>query len=114
MPRFILQRSLYEVRYRSEITSSRACKADGAEQVRERPSKVYSWPAFILANILVEIPYQVLLSILVYVCYYYPVFGFVFLLNRVCITSAADRLQYSVFRASGSDHALLYSDLYLC
>ncbi|KAH7382111.1 ABC-transporter [Pyrenochaeta sp. MPI-SDFR-AT-0127] len=55
MPRFILQRSLYEV--------------------RERPSKVYSWAAFILANIIVEIPYQIFLSILVYACYYYPVFG---------------------------------------
>ncbi|KAH7067711.1 ABC-2 type transporter-domain-containing protein [Paraphoma chrysanthemicola] len=55
MPRFVLQRSLYEV--------------------RERPSKVYSWIAFILANIIVEIPYQILLSVLVYSCYYYPVLG---------------------------------------
>lgn len=39
MPRFILQRDLYEV--------------------RERPSKAYSWRAFLLANIFVEIPYQV-------------------------------------------------------
>ncbi|OQV04384.1 hypothetical protein CLAIMM_09274 [Cladophialophora immunda] len=55
MPRFVMQRSLYEV--------------------RERPSKIYSWIAFILANIIVETVYQVLLGILVFACYYYPVFG---------------------------------------
>ncbi|PVH71205.1 putative ABC multidrug transporter, partial [Cadophora sp. DSE1049] len=54
MPRFIVQRSLYEV--------------------RERPSKVYSWVAFILANIIVEIPYQIVLGILAYACYYYAIF----------------------------------------
>ncbi|RAL58705.1 hypothetical protein DID88_003062 [Monilinia fructigena] len=42
MPRFILQRDLYEF--------------------RERPSKTYSWKAFIIANIAVEIPYQILLA----------------------------------------------------
>ena len=36
MPRFVTQRSLYEV--------------------RERPSKAYSWGAFMFANIIVEIP----------------------------------------------------------
>lgn len=46
MPRFVTQRDLYEV--------------------RERPSKAYSWKAFLIANIAVEIPYQVLLGILVY------------------------------------------------
>ncbi|KAL4814376.1 ABC-2 type transporter-domain-containing protein [Aspergillus spinulosporus] len=55
MPLFITQRSLYEV--------------------RERPSKAYSWKAFLIANILVEIPYQVLMGILTFVCYYYPVVG---------------------------------------
>lgn len=55
MPRFITQRSLYEI--------------------RERPSKVYSWAAFIFANILVEIPYQVLLGTMVFGTYFYPVFG---------------------------------------
>ena len=55
MPRFITQRSLYEV--------------------RERPSKAYSWAAFLIANIFVEIPYQMLLGILVYASYYYPTFG---------------------------------------
>ncbi|KAL4738230.1 ABC-2 type transporter-domain-containing protein [Aspergillus similis] len=55
MPLFITQRSLYEV--------------------RERPSKAYSWKAFLIANILVEIPYQVLMGILTFACYYYPVAG---------------------------------------
>ncbi|KAH7186610.1 ABC-2 type transporter-domain-containing protein [Fusarium oxysporum] len=39
-PLFITQRSLYEV--------------------RERPSKAYSWKAFIIANVIVEIPYQII------------------------------------------------------
>lgn len=55
MPRFVTQRSLYEV--------------------RERPSKAYSWAAFLLANILVELPYQFFLGVLVFASYYYPVFG---------------------------------------
>ncbi|CAI6337086.1 unnamed protein product [Periconia digitata] len=54
-PLFITQRSLYEV--------------------RERPSKSYSWKAFILANIVVEIPYQIVAGILLWACYYYPVVG---------------------------------------
>ncbi|KZF18984.1 ATP-binding cassette transporter ABC1 [Xylona heveae TC161] len=55
MPRFVSQRLLYEV--------------------RERPSKTYSWSAFITANILVEIPYQILVAIIVFATFYYPVFG---------------------------------------
>ena len=55
MPRFVIQRSLYEV--------------------RERPSKAYSWIAFVIANIFVEIPYQILMGILVFASYYYPTFG---------------------------------------
>ncbi|KAF2087078.1 ATP-binding cassette transporter ABC1 [Saccharata proteae CBS 121410] len=55
MPLFITQRSLYEV--------------------RERPSKAYSWKAFLIANITVEIPYQIVTGILVYACYYYAVNG---------------------------------------
>jgi ATP-binding cassette, subfamily G (WHITE), member 2, PDR len=55
MPHFITQRSLYEV--------------------RERPSKAYSWKAFLIANILVEIPYQVVTGILVWACTYFPVTG---------------------------------------
>ncbi|PLB49697.1 ATP-binding cassette transporter [Aspergillus steynii IBT 23096] len=55
MPIFVTQRSLYEV--------------------RERPSKAYSWKAFLIANITVEIPYQIIMGILTFACYYYPVVG---------------------------------------
>ncbi|KAL0259352.1 hypothetical protein SLS55_005088 [Diplodia seriata] len=55
MPLFLTQRSLYEV--------------------RERPSKAYSWRAFLTANIAVELPYQVLVGILVWASYLYAVAG---------------------------------------
>ncbi|EEH23444.2 hypothetical protein PABG_05655 [Paracoccidioides brasiliensis Pb03] len=55
MPRFVTQRSLFEV--------------------RERPSRTYGWKAFLLANIIVEIPYQILLGIVVWASLYFPVFG---------------------------------------
>lgn len=54
-PLFITQRSLYEV--------------------RERPSKAYSWKAFIIANVVVEIPYQIITGVLIWACFYYPVVG---------------------------------------
>lgn len=54
-PLFITQRSLYEV--------------------RERPSKAYSWKAFMIANIIVEIPYQIITGILIWACFYFPVVG---------------------------------------
>lgn len=54
-PLFVTQRSLYEV--------------------RERPSKAYSWVAFVIANILVEVPYQIMAGILIWACFYYPVVG---------------------------------------
>jgi ATP-binding cassette subfamily G (WHITE) protein 2 (PDR) len=54
MPRFILQRDLYEV--------------------RERPSKAYSWKAFLIANIFVEIPYQIILGVMVFASYFYPIY----------------------------------------
>jgi len=55
MPLFVTQRSLYEV--------------------RERPSKAYSWKAFLTANIVVEWPYQTLAGILTFATFYYPVVG---------------------------------------
>lgn len=55
MPKFVVQRSLYEV--------------------RERPSKAYSWAAFIIANIVIEIPWQVLAGVVSWACYYFPVYG---------------------------------------
>lgn len=54
-PYFVTQRDLYEV--------------------RERPSKAYSWKAFILAQLVVEIPYQIVSGLLMYACFFYPVVG---------------------------------------
>ncbi|KAM0257790.1 hypothetical protein ACHAPA_011586 [Fusarium lateritium] len=54
-PHFLTQRDLYEV--------------------RERPSKAYSWKAFMIANVLIEVPYQALTGILMFACFYYPVVG---------------------------------------
>ncbi|KAJ5461184.1 uncharacterized protein N7458_002736 [Penicillium daleae] len=53
MPYFVIQRSLYEV--------------------RERPSKVYSWKAFMFSQILVEIPWNTLMAVIMFVCFYYPI-----------------------------------------
>ncbi len=50
-PNYIAQRSLFEA--------------------RERQSKTYSWPAFLLSNILVEIPCNTLMAVLIFVCWYY-------------------------------------------
>ena len=55
MPVFVSQRSLYEG--------------------RERPSKSYSWKAFLIANIIVEIPFMVVMGILTYASYFYAVVG---------------------------------------
>jgi ABC-2 type transporter. len=51
MPNFILQRTLYES--------------------RERPSKIYSWSAFMLSNIIVEIPWNSLAAVLIFLPFYY-------------------------------------------
>ncbi|SPJ89757.1 probable ABC1 transport protein [Fusarium torulosum] len=53
MPQFVIQRSLYEV--------------------RERPSKVYSWKIFMLAQIIVELPWNSLMAVIMYFAWYYPV-----------------------------------------
>ncbi|RYP73544.1 hypothetical protein DL771_003583 [Monosporascus sp. 5C6A] len=53
MPYFVVQRSLYEV--------------------RERPSKVYGWKVFMLAQTFAEIPWNSLMAVLMFVCWYYPV-----------------------------------------
>ncbi|KEQ86373.1 hypothetical protein D6C84_04937 [Aureobasidium pullulans] len=53
MPHFVTQRALYEV--------------------RERPSKTYSWKAFMLSNILVELPWNSLGGIIIFFCFYYPI-----------------------------------------
>lgn len=53
MPNFVTQRALYEV--------------------RERPSKTYSWKAFMFANIIVELPWNSLMAIIIFFCFYYPI-----------------------------------------
>ncbi|KAJ2903503.1 ZEB2-regulated ABC transporter 1 [Zalerion maritima] len=53
MPHFVIQRSLYEV--------------------RERPSKVYGWKVFMLSQIVVELPWNTLMAVIMYFCWYYPV-----------------------------------------
>lgn len=53
MPYFTMQRALYEV--------------------RERPSKAYSWKAFMLASIVVELSWNTLMAAPVFFCWYYPI-----------------------------------------
>ncbi|KAL8420361.1 hypothetical protein RB594_003230 [Gaeumannomyces avenae] len=53
MPHFVIQRDLYEV--------------------RERPSKVYSWKIFMLSQIIVELPWNTLMAVIMFFCWYYPV-----------------------------------------
>ncbi|KAI9732526.1 MAG: hypothetical protein M1834_003861 [Cirrosporium novae-zelandiae] len=53
MPYFVTQRALYEA--------------------RERPSKAYSWKAFMISSIIVEIPWNTLMSVFVFVTWYYPI-----------------------------------------
>lgn len=53
MPHFVTQRALFEA--------------------RERQSKTYSWQAFILTNIIVEIPWNALMAVLIFVSWYYPI-----------------------------------------
>lgn len=52
-PNFLAQRALYEV--------------------RERRSKTFSWQVFMLSNILVELPWNALMGLLVFVTWYYPI-----------------------------------------
>lgn len=53
MPNFVIQRSLYEA--------------------RERPSKAYSWKAFMTANIIIELPWNSLMALIIFTCWYYPI-----------------------------------------
>ena len=52
LPNFVTQRSIYEA--------------------RERPAKTYSWPVFILSNILVELPWNALMAVFIFLAWYYP------------------------------------------
>ena len=42
-------------------------------EVREAPSRTFSWFAFMAAQISSEIPFQFVLGVLAYLCWYYPV-----------------------------------------
>ncbi|KAF2852399.1 ABC transporter-like protein [Plenodomus tracheiphilus IPT5] len=53
VPNFLAQRALYEV--------------------REQRSKTFSWQIFVLSNILVELPWNALMALLVFVSWYYPI-----------------------------------------
>ncbi|KAL5606923.1 hypothetical protein BROUX41_003299 [Berkeleyomyces rouxiae] len=64
-PQFVTQRSLYEV--------------------RERPSKAYSWKVFIISNVIVEIPFQVFTGLLAWCTFYYPVVGVQSSLRQVLV-----------------------------
>jgi ATP-binding cassette subfamily G (WHITE) protein 2 (PDR) len=52
IPFFVTQRNLYEA--------------------RERPSKIFSWKAFVAAQITAEIPWQIVAATLAFFCWYYP------------------------------------------
>ncbi|BGP42684.1 Multidrug resistance protein [Rhodotorula kratochvilovae] len=53
MPQFVKQRESYEV--------------------RERPSRTYSWIIFMLSNIFVELPWNTLMAVIMFFCLYYPI-----------------------------------------
>jgi ATP-binding cassette subfamily G (WHITE) protein 2 (PDR) len=68
MPLFVEQRALYEA--------------------RERPSKAYSWKAFLGALILIEGPWQALMAAIAFFSWYYPI-GFY--RNAIPTDSVAER-----------------------
>ncbi|GEQ70600.1 hypothetical protein JCM33374_g4278 [Metschnikowia sp. JCM 33374] len=41
-------------------------------EVREAPSRTFSWAAFITAQITVEVPFQILIGTIAFFCWYYP------------------------------------------
>ncbi|ERF69401.1 hypothetical protein EPUS_05946 [Endocarpon pusillum Z07020] len=52
MPRFLENRTLYEL--------------------SERPSRTYSWAVFVMSNIISELPWQTLLAVIQFTTWYYP------------------------------------------
>lgn len=53
MPAFIANRDIYEA--------------------RERPSKIYAWPAFLLSAMIIEIPWNSLCAVIQFLCMFYPI-----------------------------------------
>lgn len=41
-------------------------------EARERDSKYYSWKVFITANVIVELTWLSVISVLIFICWYYP------------------------------------------
>ncbi|KAK6455861.1 ABC-2 type transporter-domain-containing protein [Scheffersomyces xylosifermentans] len=66
LPHFKSQRDLYEV--------------------RERPSRTFSWLAFITAQITAEIPWNIFIGTLAFLCWYYPI-GF---FHNAALTGTAE------------------------
>ncbi|KAK7408022.1 Multidrug resistance protein [Neonectria punicea] len=52
LPAFVAQRTMYEA--------------------RERPSKTYSWKAFMISSMLVEAAWNSLMAVLCFICWYFP------------------------------------------
>lgn len=52
LPTFVAARNLYEA--------------------RERPSKIFSWKAFMLSILTAEMPFQIVVGTLAFLCWYYP------------------------------------------
>ena len=42
-------------------------------EVREKPSRIYNWSSFITAHLLVEIPWDLFSSLLLFICWYWAV-----------------------------------------
>lgn len=53
MPYFIIRRKIYEV--------------------RERPSRIYSWKVFIISSIVVELSWNILVAVPMFLSFYYPI-----------------------------------------
>ncbi|KAG2415179.1 hypothetical protein HFD88_006370 [Aspergillus terreus] len=86
MPKFVVQRALYEV--------------------RERPSRVYSWKVFILSPRLVEVPWQVGLGVCSWASFYFSVIG--------PDQSSQPRALVILFIVQSYDHAAIMAQLVVC
>ena len=42
-------------------------------EIRERPSRIYNWTAFLTAHLLVEIPWNIIGSLFLFLCWYWTV-----------------------------------------
>jgi len=42
-------------------------------EIRERPSRMYSWTALVTSQILIELPWNIIGSTIFFLCWYWPV-----------------------------------------